>query len=263
MRVLRSGLNVEEWFAGLRGAASAALFLDYDGTLAPFHVRPEEAKPYPGVREAIDAIVAQGKTRVAVISGREIDEVKPLLGLSRPVEIWGAHGFERLGSDGRRHAATLPPEVAEDLTWLDGWMRELEPLGARLELKPASRAIHWRGRSSITANLIRARVDAHWRERRAGLQWHEFDGGIELRAPQFDKGRAVATILDELEPDSTFAFLGDDVTDEDAFNAIGTRGLSVLVRVKWRATAADVWIKPPGELLDFLARWKRARGGGR
>lgn len=263
MRVLRSGLNIDDWFQKLRSANSSSLLLDYDGTLAAFHVRPAEAIPYPGVREAIDAIVAQGKTRVAIVSGRAIDEIQPLLGLQHPVEIWGAHGFERINSSGVRSAAKLAPEVIADLTWLDTWLGELEPLGGRAEHKPASRAIHWRGRSRMTSNIIRAHMEARWHKRTTSLLWHEFDGGIELRAPQFNKGDAVTTIINELEVGSMFAFLGDDVTDEDAFRAIGERGLSVLVRMKWRATLADAWIKPPGELLDFLARWLRARGGRR
>ncbi len=259
MRALRSGFKIDAWFGSLKSVRSSALMLDYDGTLAPFHVRPEEARPYPGVREAIEAIVAQGGTRVAVISGRPAEEVSGLLNLHDPVEVWGAHGFERLDVAGHLHKSELPPDIVDGLRWIDGWVRELEPLGARVEQKPASRAIHWRGRSRITANLIRARIGTHWATNTSALQWHEFDGGIELRAPGFDKGRAVETILGELEPDAMFAFLGDDVTDEDAFKAIGDRGMSVLVRMKWRTTAADVWIKPPGELLDFLTRWVNAR----
>jgi trehalose-6-phosphatase len=51
------------------------------------------------------------------------------------------------------------------------------------------------------------------------------------------------------------AYLGDDATDEDAFKAIRGRGIGVLVRPQFRATAADFWLKPPEELLEFLERW--------
>jgi trehalose-6-phosphatase len=54
------------------------------------------------------------------------------------------------------------------------------------------------------------------------------------------------------------AFLGDDLSDEAAFRAvrrIGKRGLSVLVRREFRETAAEIWLRPPGELLIFLERW--------
>ena len=56
------------------------------------------------------------------------------------------------------------------------------------------------------------------------------------------------------------AYLGDDLTDEAAFRALDERGLGVLVRPKLRATSADIWIRPPEELLDFLRSWLRAEG---
>lgn len=60
------------------------------------------------------------------------------------------------------------------------------------------------------------------------------------------------------------AYLGDDQTDEDAFRALeklGEHGLSVLVRTHVRETAADIWIKPPEQLIEFLENWLLASGG--
>ena len=76
--------------------------------------------------------------------------------------------------------------------------------------------------------------------------------------PGRDKGDAVRTILDEIGPEVPVAYLGDDWTDERAFLALGTRGLSVLVRPEWRTTAAAVWIRPPEDLQKFLERWLQA-----
>jgi len=56
------------------------------------------------------------------------------------------------------------------------------------------------------------------------------------------------------------AYLGDDMTDEDAFRAISGRGLGVLVSPDLRETAADVWLIPPGELTWFLERWIESCG---
>ena len=86
----------------------------------------------------------------------------------------------------------------------------------------------------------------------------EFDGGVEMRMPDLDKGDAVRTVLQEVGPGVPTAYLGDDLTDEQAFRALGDRGLSVLVRSNARRTAAQLWLKPPEELMDFLSRWVAA-----
>ncbi|MEW5924967.1 MAG: hypothetical protein AB1746_13365, partial [Candidatus Zixiibacteriota bacterium] len=54
------------------------------------------------------------------------------------------------------------------------------------------------------------------------------------------------------------AYLGDDMTDEDAFSALPDSALSVLVRPEYRETKARKWIRPPEELLEFFDRWIEA-----
>ena len=89
----------------------------------------------------------------------------------------------------------------------------------------------------------------------------EFDGGLELLASGRSKADAVVSLLQESPPETPSAYLGDDVTDEDAFAAIRGKGLGVLVRPQQRESLAQVWLRPPQELLAFLHRWQRARGG--
>ena len=78
-----------------------------------------------------------------------------------------------------------------------------------------------------------------------------------------NKGRAVSSILDEYGEGVATAYLGDDNTDEDAFTALGERGLSVLACRELRETGADVWIRPPEELLAFLEDWADTCGAGK
>jgi trehalose-phosphatase len=70
-----------------------------------------------------------------------------------------------------------------------------------------------------------------------------------------NKGDAVRSVVASLDPNVPVACLGDDLTDEDAFQALGERGLSVLVKADYRETLAQAWIRPPQELLHFLERW--------
>jgi trehalose-phosphatase len=90
-----------------------------------------------------------------------------------------------------------------------------------------------------------------------GLESLGFDGGEEMRASGRTKGSAVQQVLAE-SPHAVCAYLGDDSTDEDAFQAVRPRGLGVLVRPTLRPTRASLWIEPPAELLAFLARWRAA-----
>jgi trehalose-6-phosphatase len=85
----------------------------------------------------------------------------------------------------------------------------------------------------------------------------EFEAGLELRVGR-NKGGAVEAILAEAGVSGPVAYLGDDLSDEAAFRAMKGRGLSVLVRREWRETAAEVWLRPPGELKEFLWRWVKA-----
>ena len=117
--------------------------------------------------------------------------------------------------------------------------------------------MHWRGLSADEQSDIRKIVLLGWMPvaHRTGMKLQEFDGGVEVRMPDRNKGDAVRTILTEMRPETPVAYLGDDETDEDAFGALSDRGLSILVRPYWRETAANVWINPPAELLVFLCDW--------
>jgi trehalose-6-phosphatase len=65
----------------------------------------------------------------------------------------------------------------------------------------------------------------------------------------------VAEILSQEPDDAPVAYLGDDLTDEDAFVALGTEGYSILVRSDVRTSFARYWLRPPEELLGFLDAW--------
>ena len=92
--------KIRTFFAGFAGKVTPLLLLDYDGTLAPFRVDRFLARPWAGVRELLTRIQQQGRTRMAIISGRSAHEIRPLLGIDPPFEVWGLHGAERLFPNG-------------------------------------------------------------------------------------------------------------------------------------------------------------------
>lgn len=241
------------------------LLLDYDGTLAPFRVERDQAVPYDGVREALRALLSSGHTRVVVISGRSIADLRRLLAVEPPPELWGTHGWERLERGGPHHLREVSPAAR------DGLERARQALprvpADRIEVKPASVAVHVRGlpREQEAAVLVAGR--AAWGPIAAqhGLVLHPFDGGLELRVKGWDKGDAVRAVLAEEPPGTMAAYLGDDLTDEDAFGALDqlaatgrVRALCVLVRMDRRETRATEWLRPPEQLLAFLNAWNRS-----
>ena len=237
-------------------ASQAVLLLDYDGTLAPFRAKRDQAYPYPGVAPLLQEIIRNGRTQVVVISGRDATEIPPLLNIHPHPEVWGIHGLQRLKTDGSMEMPPLDERTLTGLSDADRWLG-YQQLRHTAEFKAGSIAVHWRGLSESDAEDLRARVLLGWRSiaESSGLDLLEFDGGVEIRASEANKGDAVRTYLSEISPHTPVAYLGDDTTDESAFRAMHGRGLCVLVRPRWRRTAAQLWLKPPEELLDFLGLW--------
>lgn len=256
MQVLSPRFDFTQFIASLPSVRERVLMLDYDGTLAPFQVRPERAVPYPGVTDVLRELMNGGMTRVVIISGRRAEELVPLLALEQHPEIWGGHGWERLLPDGTLLSHETDAALHAVLDDASNAVGDLLRIGARLERKPASVALHWRGLSALAVAKIETRARDLWTSRANGeLDLLAFDGGLELRASGCNKQHAVKSVLSETGNDSAIAYLGDDFTDEDAFEAVKPRGIAVLVRPEIRETAADLWIRPPRELLSFMRNW--------
>jgi trehalose-phosphatase len=252
--------DLQDFFRDVAQARQSALLLDYDGTLAPFRQNRYEALPYAGVTTLLQEIMAAGHTRLVLITGRCAQELIPLLDVFPHPEIWGTHGLERLRSDGSHEVQRMDSYTLGALAAADEWVESLK-LHRLTEHKPGSLAVHWRGLTEDEANEVRSRVLLGWLPiaDRACLRVEQFDGGVEMRMADPNKGDVVRTILTEMDiDDAPVAYLGDDQSDEDAFRILQNRGLSVLVRPEWRETAANLWLRPPVQLLRFLRDWLAA-----
>lgn len=249
----------EQFFARLALAPASALMLDYDGTLAPFSVERREAAPYPGVAAALAALAADSPSELVLISGRPVSELHSLLPLSLGLQVWGCHGLERSSGDGGTLRLAVAPRAEKALA--EARRRATEAgLAGRLEVKPGCLALHWRGLTDAQARELEAQAQQAWGDlgERHGLMLCRFDGGLELRSLLATKAAAVEAVKAQLGPRACIAYLGDDLTDEDAFAALSQQGLSVLVRPERRRTRAQAWLRPPEGLLWFLERWRAA-----
>jgi trehalose 6-phosphate phosphatase len=240
----------------LKTAPASTLLLDYDGTLAPFQTERRHAYPYPGVVPLLEGILKCERSRVVIITGRPIVDVTPLLSPLHNIEVWGSHGLEHLLADGTYRQLPIDSKTVALLSQAESWLIAAG-LAQSTEVKPGGIAVHWRGMSAVEIESIHARAQKGLSAfaERSELKLLNFEGGLELRVSHPDKGDAVASILSALDHKAQVAYLGDDLTDEDAFRVLNSCGLSILVRPEYRETNARIWLRPPDELIDFLAQW--------
>jgi trehalose 6-phosphate phosphatase len=261
-RVAVGTKDQSEFFRKVSEAKHRVLLVDYDGTLAPFNPDRHRAAPYPRIPEYLRCIMTSCGTRLIIVSGRGANEVAPLLGLNPPPEIWGTHGIERINAAGRYEEVQVNDTALEALARAEARL-EREGFREHLEIKLAAVALHWRGLSAT--EILNMRTKAYRILEPLAvppdLVLTEFEEGVEIRLKCANKGDALRNLLSELDHDVPVAYLGDDATDEDAFRVLNGRGLSVLVGPKHRFSAAQMWLKPPDQLLQFLTGWIHACGG--
>ena len=236
------------------------LMLDYDGTLAPFRVARGQAAPPARVLKRLGRLARAAHTRVAVVSGRPIDELDPLLG-ALPIALFGEHGWEERGLDGRLVRHPLAAATAALLDRAERLMRDTGTAG-RLERKRCGIVLHTRGLPSGRARAVAGRSMVAWRPLTAGarLVLQPIDGGVELRAGRRNKGAVVRFLLARSAPGTFAVFVGDDIADEEAFGALGDAGLGVRVGASRRRSLARGRLPGSRALEPVLAEWDRLAG---
>ncbi len=255
MKILNQKIDLLDFFHKVHTGPSL-LMLDYDGTLAPFVNDRMQAYPYRGVIERLNALIDQANTLVVIVSGRSLADLESLLVVNFPLELWGSHGLERKLPNGKRVQIQLAAHTQEGLRQGIDICTE-SGLWEWCEKKPYSIALHWRGQNQLKNSDAITLIEQYWGEICTifALEIHKFDGGIELRPKGKNKSDVVVELLHGMQSAAAIAYLGDDLTDEDAFKALGDRGLKILVRKEWRPTLADIQLIPPKEVLTFFDDW--------
>ncbi len=251
-----------DFFDRLSRASERFLFLDYDGTIAPFHPEPGNAIAYPQISELLQKLIDETNTRLIFVTGRRARNLRRMIPLRPVPEIWGAQGVERLRPDGDYEQLPLRIAQLQRLAHVKARLKTMD-IECCLEQKPGSMALHWRGLPPSIARRDAETVLAVFSEEagRNALRLVKFDGGFELRVATYTKATAVLQTLEEATRNSVAAYLGDDEPDEEAFKALRAQDLGVLVRKEFRKTAADHWVKPPEGVHEFLDAWLSACGG--
>jgi trehalose 6-phosphate phosphatase len=200
--------------------AHAAILLDLDGTLAPIVEQPTDARVPKQTRQLL-ADLARRYGTVAIVTGRRASEARALVAIGTLTYL-GSHGTELLRSGWTE--AALDPALEDWVPRMHEFAREadtsdLRRRRVRIEDKGAILAFHWRG--APDEELARAAIDAiAARAEDAGLRTHWGRKVLEVRAPvQIDKGKGITSLLRD-EDVNTALYVGDDVTDLDAFRAL-------------------------------------------
>ncbi len=259
---LTSADDLEKRLEGKR----PAVFLDYDGTLTPIVDRPEDAVISDSMREAVEGLAE--RCPVCVVSGRDRPVVQELMGLDNLI-VAGSHGFDIWSPDEGKIEREEDDDFGELLDKVKARVREEVELieGTSVEPKAASVAVHYRLVSEDEKPRVREVVDEILEEHPDDLKMTPGKMVYEIQPKiDWDKGKAVLYLLETLKLDRDDVvpiYIGDDVTDEDAFGAISEMGIGIFVgladdpEVAGRTTAADYvldTVQDVERFLDGLAR---------
>jgi alpha,alpha-trehalase len=230
------------------------VFLDYDGTLTPIVERPELATMSPTMRTAVSDLAQVHP--VIIVSGRGRDDVRELVGLDN-LYYAGSHGFDiagpagtdvrhEIGTEYRRELERASRSLQHELSAIDGVL---------IEDKRFSIAVHYRQAAETAVSDIERVVDDVVKEEPQLTKTHG-KKVFEVRPRiEWDKGKAVLWLLEALDlgsKDVMPVYIGDDVTDEDAFAALKDRGLGILVANEPRDTHATLYLRDVHEVGQFL-----------
>lgn len=233
-----------------------AVFLDYDGTLTPIVETPDRAVMQEDMREAV--LEVSRHCPLGIISGRDLQDVRDKVRIDSIVYA-GSHGFDIAGPKGLQVENTVGEEFLPVLDRAEkGLSRKLGSLqGLFVERKKFAIAVHYRlvdpGKVEGIEKVVDEVAARHPELRKAyGKKIFELQPNID-----WHKGKAFLNLLGtlELEGEDVLPFyIGDDVTDEDAFRALRGRGIGIVVWEEPYATAAVYSLKNPDEGREFLRK---------
>jgi len=242
--------------AALDSLARSAVLLvatDYDGTLSPIVENPADARPHREAMVALRSLVALDRTHVAVISGRSLRDLAEMTAVSDDVHLVGSHGSEfdsDFATSLSQQVAELKQRVTTELTTLAKDDPEF-----LIEDKPASVAFHYRNADPQRSEVAVDRI-LHGAATWDGVQLKRGKKVVELSVVETNKGMALERIRHQVGATAVL-FLGDDVTDEDAFATL--HGPDVGVKVGPGESMAPHRVDGPIDVARVLARLCEAR----
>lgn len=235
------------------------LFLDYDGTLTPIVKSPDKAVIAGKTRDALRKLSKNPRVKLAIISGRALKDIRNKIGLDGIIYV-GNHGLE-IGGPKIKFKALVSLGYAMALRKIkNGLKKKLSGIkGAIVEDKGLTISVHYRLVNAKDAWLVKTifhEVLAHYIVSNK-IKIRSGKKVLEIRPYlKWDKGKAVLWLLARRrfilsEESCVPVYIGDDATDEDAFEVLRDRGLTVFVGEK-KKSLAEYYLRNTKEVADFL-----------
>lgn len=229
-----SGLSFKE----MLGDKELVLFLDYDGTLAPIKKLPSEASMDEDMREILNTLSQIPKCHVVIISGRTLRDLKEMVHIPKIIYV-GNHGFEVEGVSSLNLHGMIPAQYFDDLASIKANLtNKLSAIkGLWIEDKGIILTVHYRPATEkageLAQEIFQRECNPYTEKKRIAVMSGK--KVLEIRPPlQWTKGEAALVILQKMEQEIgknkiTTIYVGDDVTDEDAFQALNPLGVTIRV----------------------------------
>ncbi len=239
------------------------LFLDLDGTLVEIAPTPQDVTLNPARRRCLENLSTKPGCMIAVVSGRGLEEVQKLIGL--PTLFYaGLHGVVIATPQGKKITCPVSWALLDALQALRNafYVSFSHVPGIFLEDKVLTLALHYRlakGKraSEVTGKFLQ--TAAEHRARGAPIEILQGKKVIEVKPAGTHKGKAVTCLLERYGKGALPIYVGDDVTDEAAFESLRHRGIGILVAESPKPTAAAYYLHNPREVYAFVRRLIRRR----
>jgi trehalose 6-phosphate phosphatase len=247
------------WLAARAHAGRMLVALDFDGTLVDIAPRPDDVSVDSELADILHRLAVRPDTDVAIVSGRSLEDLRARFRIDA-LFYAGNHGLEIEGPHVQRvhpGASSAVPRIAACAATLRAAQL---PAGVILEDKALTLSLHYR----LAADpAVEERLVALLSEIIGDEPGLRVTGGkkiLEVRPDvEWDKGRATQFLLRTVEAGAgaliPVLFIGDDLTDEDAFRALPQRGSGIIVAAEPPVTtAATSFLRSPAEVRRFLDR---------
>jgi len=229
-----------------------AFFLDVDGTLLDIADAPDLVRVDARVRDVLGGLERASAGAVALVSGRSIADLDALFAPLR-LPAAGLHGAERRDAAGRLHLHPVDPRLDSVRAGLRAWSQAHS--GTLVEDKGAAIALHYRGALASEAEA-RSLVERLVQGLGDGFVMQEGKCVLEIKPSGVSKATAIREFLDEI-PFSGHVpvFVGDDITDEDGFEAVSSVGGLAIAVGDRPSRHARYRLPEVASVLDWLGRY--------